>query len=354
VLKTQTEIAYAVAYALKVRLLSDVATKIELGGTRNPAALDAYLRGRTATATAFSAEDYQRVIAVYTEAIRLDPNFAVAFANRSMVLSDYTDVASGAAIRDAYDKENSDALKAIALAPDLAEGHLALAAYFANVLDFLRADEEYERVLALAPGSARVLRGYSLFAVAMGRTDAGITAARRALILDPLNSDSQGFLASSLYFGGHYKEAVETFQNGIAFEPENPAEYGYQGLAYYAEGDFQRARATCETKRDDFYAQLCLAITYDKLGRHAEAERVLAKTKARTGRDWAYKHAQIYAQWGNNPQALNWLESALRLREGNLRFLKTDPLLAPLRQEPRFQAIERELKFPQLSGKAIQ
>jgi len=60
----------------------------------------------------------------------------------------------------------------------------------------------------------------------------------------------------------------------------------------------------------------------------------------------AYQYATIYAQWGNRVQALDWLETALRLRDPGLVQLKTDPLLDPLRQEPRFKAIERELKFP--------
>jgi hypothetical protein len=68
--------------------------------------------------------------------------------------------------------------------------------------------------------------------------------------------------------------------------------------------------------------------------------------KAENGDTAAYQYAAIYAQWGNRAKALEWLETALRLRDSGLEALKTDPLLDPLRQEPRFQAIERELKFP--------
>jgi serine/threonine-protein kinase len=118
-----------------------------------------------------------------------------------------------------------------------------------------------------------------------------------------------------------------------------------QGLAYYAQGEFQLARMSCESKRDDLLTQMCLAITYAKLGRRADAESVLARLRGRTG-DWAYEYAAIYAQWGSTDQALKWLESALRLQDENLEYLRVDPLLGPLRQEPRFQAIERELKFP--------
>ena len=85
---------------------------------------------------------------------------------------------------------------------------------------------------------------------------------------------------------------------------------------------------------------------YDKLRQHADAEAELAKMKAALGDAAAYQYATIYAQWGNSLKALEWLETALRLRDPGLIQLKTDPLLDPLRKEPRFKAIERELKFP--------
>ena len=85
---------------------------------------------------------------------------------------------------------------------------------------------------------------------------------------------------------------------------------------------------------------------YDKLGRHADAEAVLSEMKTAMGDASAYQYATIYAQWGNRAKALEWLETAWRLRDPGLENLKTDPLLDPIRQEPRFQAIARELKFP--------
>jgi hypothetical protein len=60
----------------------------------------------------------------------------------------------------------------------------------------------------------------------------------------------------------------------------------------------------------------------------------------------AYQYTQIYTQWGDTAKALDWLETAMRLRDPGLSGLKTDPLIDPLRQEPRFRAIEQALKFP--------
>jgi len=342
VLKLQTEIATAVAGALKVTLLGDVAAKVELGGTRNPAAFDAYLRGRKAYLAAHGG-DYQKAIAAFTEAIGLDPNYALAFANRSLALSG----TPGPDVQESFDRAQSDARKAIALAADLAEGHLALAVYFdVGSLEFTRANEEYERALALAPGNARVLRDYSIFAGAMRRTEAGIAAARRAVLLDPLNPDSHIFLGMTLDFGRQHKEALAAYQDALALDPEDPQTYVSRGFAYYGLGDLESARASCETKPDFGLSQQCLAVIYNKLGRHADAEAELSKLKAAQGDAMAYQYATIYAQWGNRAQALEWLETALRLRDPGVESVKTDPLLDPLRKEPRFQAIELALKFP--------
>jgi TolB-like protein/Tfp pilus assembly protein PilF len=348
VLKLQTEIATAVAGALKVTMLGDVAAKVEAGGTRNPAALDAYLRGLQAAFRIHDAKDLQTGIEYYAEAIRLDPNYALAFAGRSLAGGVYASLfAKGPAVREGFDQAHSDARKAIALAPELAEGHLALARFFeSGALDFARASEEYQHAMALAPGSARVARNYGGFAVSMGQLDAGIAATRRSAALDPLNPLSHDYLGNALFDARRYEEAVAAYEMEGTLDPDQPSAYAGRGLSYYMLGNLQGARAACEIKPDDADSRVCLAVTYDKLGRHADAEAVFAKYRATIGDAAAYRYAEIYAQWDNHSKALDWLNTALRLRNSGLVLLRVDPLLDPLRNESRFQAIERELKFP--------
>jgi TolB-like protein/Flp pilus assembly protein TadD len=348
VLKLQTEIATAVASALKVTLLGDVAAKVELGGTRNPAAFDAYLRGAKAYGSFRDTKELPAAIAAYTEAIRLDPHYALALAARSLALSTAAaQDATEAAVREGFDRAHADVRQALALAPDLAQTHLASALVSElGDLDFTQASEAYERALALAPGNAEVLRNSGLFAALMGHFDAGLAAANRAVVLDPLARGSHATLGRALYAARRYEEAVTAYAEVISLEPDYKQTYGVRGLAYYGLGDLESARASCETKPDYWVSQWCLAVIYDKLGRHADAEAVLAKLKAANGDAGAYQYATIYAQWGNLTKALEWLETALRLRDPGLVLVKTDPLLDPLRKEPRIQAIERELKFP--------
>ena len=241
--------------------------------------------GQRRIARAHEAKDLPAAIAAYTEAIRLDPHYALAFAGRSIALSAYAaEAATGAAAREGFDKAQADARQALELAPDLAQAHLALAFVSEYTLDFTQASDAYERALALAPGNAQVLRVSGVFAARMGHFDAGLAAARRAVVLDPLARASHSALGQALYSARRYEEAVAAFAEVISLEPEFKATYGHAGFAYYGLGDLQSARASCETKPDYWVSQQCLAVIYDKLGRHADAEAELAKMKAATGR----------------------------------------------------------------------
>jgi tetratricopeptide (TPR) repeat protein len=162
--------------------------------------------------------------------------------------------------------------------------------------------------------------------------------------LDPLNRYAHTQLGWALYEARRYKEAIATFQEAMALDPEIPD--GGRGRSYYALGDYQRARTLCEAKPDLLFdSQICLAMTYHKLGRQADAAAALAKIKPSGGAMGLLKSAEVYAQWGDTAKALELLETALQMHAG-MACLKADPLLDPLRAQPRFQAIERQLKFP--------
>jgi serine/threonine-protein kinase len=353
VLKLQTEIANAVANALKVALLSDVAGRIELGGTHNPVAFDWYLRASKTYSSAHNAADLVSTIAAYSEALRQDPQYALAFAGRSQALKRHAgEWATGPAAREEYAKALADARQAIVLAPELAEAHLALGDTFEwGFFDFGHAAVEYGRAADLAHGNARVLESYGTFAVLiMGNTEGGLAAIRQAIVLDPLNTEILARLGEAQWATRQYEQALSTFNAVIALDPAWARPRGWRGFAYYGLGDYERARSSCEEGQgldvDNGWSRLCLAWVYHKLGRHADAEAMLTKQRAALGDLSAYQFAGIYAQWGNAAKSHEWLATAVRLRDSGLTWLKTDPFLDPVRNEPWFKAIERELKFP--------
>ncbi|GAC1455277.1 MAG: hypothetical protein PVSMB6_12230 [Steroidobacteraceae bacterium] len=346
ILKLQTEIANAVSGALRITLLGDVAGKIERSGTRNPAAFDAYLRGAAAARSMLGAQSQRSAISEYSEAIRLDPGYALAYAARAVMEVGYAqEFATGPAIAQGMARALADGNQALRLAPELPEGHEALARHASASLDFARALQEYERAAALAPGNAAFLGEYGRFAGDLGLTERGVAAAQRAVLLDPLNPRSQYLLGVALHSARRYGEATGAYQASISLNPESPYARAFNGLNEYVQGNLQRASELCEA-RPSQWSDLCLTVTYAKLGRRADAQALLAKYQREWGDAAAYQYAEINTQWGDLPAALAWLEKASRLRDPGLVTLRTDPLLDPLRKEPRFQAIERQLKFP--------
>jgi TolB-like protein/Tfp pilus assembly protein PilF len=343
VLKLETDIAGAVASALKVSLLGDAAAKIELGGTRNPAAFDAYLHASKAYANASEEKGFQEAIAAYTEAINLDPGFARAFAGRSRALLNYAE--EGAA-EEPFESAQRDARQAIVLAPELADGHVALGRFFISRLDIAHAHDEISRAAALAPGNVDTLRTYGYFTSILGHGYEAIAAIRRAVVLDPLDVHTYLSLGSAFTRIRHYDEAMAAYRDALTLEPGRLNASLSIGFTYYSLGNFESARSVCEPKRDSWQAQMCLALAYQKLGRHSDAEAMLAKVRSKFADAGAYGYTYVYAQWGDIAEALKWLDTAFRLRDNDLLSMKTDPLMDPLRKEPRFQAIERELKFP--------
>jgi tetratricopeptide (TPR) repeat protein len=339
-----------VANALKVTLLDNPSEQVEAGGTRNPEALNAYLRARKAEVTANDAPATLAAIDLYDEAIRLDPNYARAIAFRSGALVDYAvSFAIGSALKKEFlARGESDARHAIALAPRLADGHVALAWYHRQALELRLADREYRDTVALAPGNAEVLLGSGQFAIRMGRTEEGLAAIRRAVELDPVNERARLDLGLALWSVRRYHEAATELDAVLGLNPHDNNALGYRGFTSYMTGDLEAARASCERgSRAAAVILVCQAVTYGRIGRRTDAAAALAAIKSAFGDAAAYQYMQIYAQWGDVPRALEWLEKALQLKDSGLEKMKIDPLLDPLRNEPRFQAVMRELNFPE-------
>jgi TolB-like protein/Flp pilus assembly protein TadD len=349
VLKVQTEIATAVAGALKVTLLGDISQRIELGGTRNPAAFDAYLRGRRIGRTASSLEEVEGAITAYTEAIGLDASYALAFAERSIEFSNSSGfVADPGAVHERLDRALADARTATTLAPELAEGYYALGvALSLGLLEFAQANEAYTRALALAPGNARILAAYSRHAAESGHSEAAIDAGRRAIALDPLNFHTHRTVGIALLQARQYPQALTSFQRAISLQPDYVRNHALLGETQYAMGTYEAARKSCEIALADQLGERCLAMTYRKLGRNSDAEAMLRKLKSTEGDAGAWDYAAIYAQWGEAVKALDWLETAVRLRDPSLLGLNREPYFDPLQKEARFQAIVRKLNFSQ-------
>jgi TolB-like protein/tetratricopeptide (TPR) repeat protein len=351
VLKLQTDIANSVAAALKVTLLENATAKADLGGTHNPAAFDAYLRGLKLERIAMSSTpmDCQGPLGAFSEAITRDADYALAYASRAVITwACATNSPDWLSQQQSGQKMvRADAERAIALAPGLADGYVALSMLEQGLLQFGAADQACVRARALAPGSIHVLNGCSLLAAYFGQAETAISGARHAVALDPLDPLSHRTLGDTLRYARRYEEAILAYQASIAIDPAHAAEsYALRGLAFYSAGNLPAAKSSCEVTPDNYRSRICLALVYRGLGRNADASTVFEKLRQFAGDASAYQYAEINAQWGERKTAVEWLEKALQLHDPGLIYAKADPLLDPLRGEPRFQAVMQELNFP--------
>jgi tetratricopeptide (TPR) repeat protein len=243
--------------------------------------------------------------------------------------------------------------RAVALAPDFADGHVALGWYVLvlGYFDFQGAAREIERAMSLAPGSAYVLRTYASFqGLVLGLRDTPVVAMRRAVSLDPQNYfyrlDLLAILRASRLFSDVLTEAPGA---AAALRPGAHNVAPREADAFLAMGKPQRALQLCESQStpiDEDDRHSCLALAYQALGKIHESEIEFARLHALKGESEPTEYAAIYAQLGKPADALRWLGTAERLREQGLVFLKTDWRLDPIREQGEFKALERRLNYP--------
>jgi serine/threonine-protein kinase len=352
ILKVQQDVANSVAEQLQVTLAATDVAKVELGGTRNADAYDAFLRGKQIMrGPNVHGENYRDALAAFDNAIVLDPNFAKAYAERAWALHSIAVTAPNPDDRAALrEQARTAAERAVALAPDLGETHAALASIRAYALfDYAGAAPEFERALALAPGNANVQWSFAWYAADLGHFDQAISAARRAVSLDPENPTPHGVLGFVLSYARRYTEALAAYQDFKALRPESRAVEGEIALTLLASGQVEQARQACEsqsTRMEETNRHQCLALAYHYLGRQADEERELKQFQALEGDSAAYSYAGIYSQWGDVATALQWLNKAEKLRDPLLWLLKIDWQLDPLRNEAQFKAIVARMNFP--------
>jgi len=348
VLKLQAEIATAVTQALQATLLANAAATIELGGTQNPQAFDAYLRGRNVGRDIYDRSGPLAAIAAYDEAIRLDPGFAKAYASKAAAETGFAEYYGvGPEIREHFQSARAAAEHSLQLAPQLGEAHADYAGVLARgFFDFHGALAEYERALALSPNDSTVLLSAGWFFADIGRTEQGASLARRGVSLDQLNPRAYRALAVTLDAAQQYRGAIEAADRSLSINPKDTRQDALRGLAQLHLGDAEAARKSCDTPPLDWESRLCLAIAYDKLHRAADAQAQMAAMMSELGDASSYQYAEIYAQWGDTPKALDWLEKAYRVKDPGITGFVGDAFLDPLRREPRFQEVVRQLDFP--------
>jgi TolB-like protein/Tfp pilus assembly protein PilF len=345
VLAVQSEVARRIARSLALALAPDAPVR---AGAATPSfeAYDLYMRGRYFREQA-TEEGARRAIEHYERALALDPDYAAAHA----------------AIADAYrllgapgweverplallTRAKAAAERALALDARSAEARAVLAMIRFNFdWDLAGAEREIQAALTINPSFAQAHQYYSGILMTMGRMDAAIDAARRAVELDPLAPTATTSLGVRYYYAKRADEAIQQFQKTLEISPAfSVAHWGlaqsYRMQRRFAEQVAELQRATTLSGNSS-YMRAHLAYGYAVAGDRARAEAIRQELVTEAGGRYVapYHLALIAAGLGEPDVALRWLERAFEDRSGWLVFLPVEPEFEGIRDAPGFQRL---------------
>jgi eukaryotic-like serine/threonine-protein kinase len=346
VLKLQGDVAGDVAREIKIAVTPPERQRLDRTRTVNPAAYQAYLKGRYYWGRG-TEHDWLRAKQYFEQAAQIDPECAPAYAG----LSDYYNQTGAPA--EGMRQARKYALRALAIDPNLAEAHRALAVVrWLGDWNWPGAESEFRRAIELDPGDTEAYRLYAAYLVPIGRAEKAAAEISRARKLDPLSIGTQVTTGWIFYYSRQYGKAVEECREAVGMEPNSADAHDCLGLSYLAEKKYGRAIEECReavsVSGNDVIRAVDLAQAYAQAGHKRAARRMLNDWSARAKRSYVPPvfFAQVYVALGDKDHALTWLEKAYAVRDPYLVWLKVDPAFDSLRSEPQFQKLIRRLGFP--------
>ena len=360
IFSVESEIAKVVADTLQAKLSGAEQSAIAARPTENSEAHDLYLKGRYFFGKR-TADDLKRAIDYFNQALAKDPNYALAYAGLAdsyVLLPEYSRESSA----ELFPKARAAAEKALAIDNTLAEAHASLGLLLATLstsgINLRESKREFERAIALNPNYAPAHHWYGFgVLLPLGEFDRAIAEVKRALELDPFSAVMNANIGFCYLYARRYPEAIAQFRKTTELDPSSPAPHLGLGEAYELSG--QREQAITEYERaGDLFSQLThipltsdnflpsLAGRYVLKGERAKALQLLDHYKGPTQRGAApdFAVALDYVRLGNNNKAIDWLERSYQNKEPSfLEDIKVNPLLDPLRGDPRFEALVEKI-----------
>jgi serine/threonine protein kinase/Flp pilus assembly protein TadD len=338
IFQVQDDIATAVVASLKLKLL---AAASDPHRSDSPEAYNQFLLGRQLNRRG-NLEDVERAVSAYQEAIALDPNYAAAYAGLS-----FTETAIGASTQDAarFALARDAAEKALQLAPQLVDGYRARAQFRLETLDFAGARADSETALSLAPGESAVQSLYGVQIAAFGKIPQAITAMKKAIDLDPLSGYAWANVGLFQTETHDYPAARASIERAIAINPSADSFHFLLGQLDLLQGRLAEAQAEFQKQGAEANRRLGLAMVEHASGHDKQSQAALKELIAKNSGDSAYQIANVYAWRGEKDKAFEWLERAYQQRDSGLNGIAYDPLLASLKDDPRYSALLTKLRL---------
>jgi eukaryotic-like serine/threonine-protein kinase len=350
-LAVQNDIAHEVSQRLGAPPTAETAQMMTRGSTGNPEAYQLYLKGKHYTSQ-FTREGLAKGVDYFNQAIAIDPNYGLAY--NGLAYNYINQDGWYLPPHEAGPKAKEAAEKALAVDPNDADAHLALAIesqwYEWN---WPVAEREFKRAIELNPNDAEAYAYYAWFLAPMGRGAEALTEARRGQQAAPLASLANFVVASVLVFTEQWDAAIKQLNSNIELDPSYWFNHCYLGRTYEAKGkmveaiaEFQRALAL-DNENTEIWSGLGHA--YAVSGNRKEAEKVLGHLKELSARSYVapYSLAVIYAGLGDKDQVFSLLDRGYAERSYFLAvYLTTDSRLNGLHADPRFADLKRRIGLP--------
>ena len=334
----QEEIATAVASSLKVTLLGADERSSTKPATKSTEAHNAYLQGHFYFVRR-NLEDYRKAVGFFDEAIRLDPDYALAYAERSEAWTWIGDL-SNKKQKEAWATARSDAEKAVGIGPRLSEAHAALGwVRFFVEWKFGEGLAELKRARQLSPGNPTANDLLARVLVYLGHFQEAEELARQAIELDPLNFLARNNLARILYVEGKLDEAQASARKAADLQPTAASSHRWQVMIAILRGDGETALREAQMEPDSTYRRFVLALAHYARGDRAAADAALTELIAQDRNVAAYQIAQVYAWRGETEKAFEWLQIAFDNHDTGMLSLLIDPLFRGLHHDARFNSL---------------
>jgi TolB-like protein len=342
VFQVQDEIAGAVVSALKLKLAPGQQAS-NAHRTSNTEAYNQFLICKQ-FADRSKLDDYQRAVAACRKAIELDPGYAAAYAELAVAEALVSDRTVNPAL---LQQAQVTADKAIAMAPDEADGYAARGFMRRYEWDWTGAQADLEKALALNPGDIRAQTRYGLLLGSLGRLPDAIAVIKKATSSDPLSSLSWDILGGELTESRQFAAAHEALQRALDIDPVSNYALANLGRLQLYENNAAQALATFRQIGDEVFGPTGIAMAEHTLGHPEASQQALDPVIAKYANAAAYQIAEVYAWRGEKDLAFQWLDRAFQQRDGGMAQFKQDLTLASLRDDARFAAMMRKLKLPE-------
>jgi TolB-like protein/Tfp pilus assembly protein PilF len=343
----QAEIANAVATSLELTLRGAKDSVVANALTASVEAHNAYLQGHFYFVRR-NLDDYRKAVGFFDQAIRIDPDYALAYAERSEAWTFIGDLAIGKK-KDAWAAAKHDAERAVEVGLNLAEAHAALGwVRFFSEWKFSEGLAELRRANELAPANPTANDLLARVLVYVGQIQQAEKLARQAIELDPLAVVARGNLARILLAEGKLDEADAEARKAAELQPTGAGSHRWQVLVAIQRGDSETALREAQLEPNEAYRRFELALAHYARGDRPAADAALSEMIARDRNLLAYQIAEVYAWRGETDKAFEWLQISFDNRDTGTLSLLIDPLMRSLRGDPRYKAMVEKIGLPTL------